>query len=377
MVVTGIDNFNVDMGTPEEELRVGKFGRFPVIKITTDADITGYSFGFGYSPKKVQMAREMLIGKDPFAIEDFLDQGISKNRLGGWEHALWDVIGKACGLPVYRLLGGPYRDRVKLYLTIVWPSKDGSFQYLDNQSNVPFEKQAEDIFFFKKHGFLGVKIRCWRPNIMDDVEALKHIKRAVGDDFTVMFDRTSHYPGWIWTYEQAYQVARGLEENGAYWLEDPFEWADEACIAKSARLCDAVDLLISGGHGVDELSKLAKFFSNDAFDVYNPETGDNGILFCQKVGMMAQAFKKQMITHGWHGLRLAGYLQVDAASPLTSWQEIGHVNPNLLPQDAWEPGLKLLHNKDVFHVENGYMSIPQGPGLGLDVNEDALAEYRV
>ena len=366
MVITDIENFTVDMRIPQEEVRAGKYARFGVCKISTDSGVTGYSFGSNYSPAQNKKIRDMLVGKDPFAVEEYVNRGITK--AAGWEHALWDLIGKACGQPVYKLLGGPYRDRIKLYLTMVWPGEA-------DQSHVSFEKQAEDIFFFKKHGFHGIKIRAQRPIIMDDVEALKHIKRAVGADFSIMFDRTAEYAQWVWSFEQALQVAQGMEEYGAYWLEEPFERGD---IAKSARLRDAVDLHITGGEGDNDIYMFAKYLANNSFDIIQPDgIRGGGILVCRKIAMMAQAFQKQMILHGSHSLRVAGWLQVDAASPVTEWQELVFTRPNMLPQDAWEPGLHLLHNKDVFKVRDGYMDIPKGPGLGLDVNEDALKEYRV
>ncbi len=366
MIITDIENFIVDMGTTEEETRAGKYGRFGVCRISTNSGITGYSFGSQYSPEQNRRVRELLTGRDPFAIEDFINEGIC--RVAGWEHALWDVCGKACGMPVFRLLGGPFRDRIKLYLTTVWHGKA-------DQSHLSPEQQAEDLLYFKEHGFLGAKIRAQRPDIMDDVEALKAIKRACGADFSVMFDRTAEYAGWVWTYEQALEVARGMEEYGAYWLEEPFERGD---IAKSARLREAVDLYITGGEGDNDIYMFAKYLDNGSFDIVQPDgIRGGGILVCRKIAMMAQAFQKQMIMHGTHGLRVAGWLQVDAASPVTPWQELVFARPYMLPQDAWEPGLKLLHNKDVFTIENGYILIPQGPGLGLDVNEDALEEFRV
>lgn len=366
LIVTDIEHFQVSLRLSEDEITLGKYGQFGICKIKTNAGITGYCFGPVYRPEQVQKAREILVGNDAFAVEEYINKGIVK--IAGWEHALWDVIGKACGLPVHRLLGGPCQDRVKLYLTMVWL---GPY----DQSHVPFEKQAEDIYFFKKHGFHGIKIRAQRPIIMDDVEALKHIRRAVGPDFSIMFDRTAEYAGWVWSYEQALEVARGMEEYGATWLEEPFERGD---IAKSARLRQAVDLTITGAEGDNDIYMFAKYLANESFDIVQPDgIRGGGILVCRKIAMMAQAFNKLMIMHGTHSLSVVGWLQVDGASPVTPWQELVFTRPNLLPQDAWEPSLKLIRNKEIFNIVDGYLSIPQGPGLGLDVDEAALEEYRV
>jgi L-alanine-DL-glutamate epimerase-like enolase superfamily enzyme len=229
---------------------------------------------------------------------------------------------------------------------------------------------------------------------MDDVEALKQIRQAVGDEFPVMFDRTGPRAPWAWSYRQALEVARAMEEHGAYWLEEPFEREPYTysfrevppvhespsyrSIARTARLRESVGLRITGGEGDNDTPMFAQYLINGAFDVLQPDSFlGGGILTCMKIGMMAQAFECDMIMHGTHGLRLAGALQVDAASPLPSWQELVMTTPGVLPQQTLAPGMRLLRNKDVFHIEDGFMHIPQGPGLGLEVDEDALAHYRV
>jgi hypothetical protein len=89
-----------------------------------------------------------------------------------------------------------------------------------------------------------MKIRAWRPNPLDDVEACRVIKKAVGPDFALMYDRTAVRPGWVWDYPTALKVARGLEREGAYWLEEPFDGYD---LQGPARLAAEVDIPITGG----------------------------------------------------------------------------------------------------------------------------------
>lgn len=385
MVVTDIEQFRVHVLDPGEEPKPGEARDYTVYKVSSDAGICGYCFGTGHPLSDLPRVREMLVGKDPFAIESYVSQGLC--QVSSWEHALWDLIGKACGLPAFKMLGGPCRDKIKVYLTTVWPGNP-------DQSDVSFERQAEDIQFFYRHGFHGVKIRCWRENPMDDVEALKHIRRAVSDDFAVMFDRTAQRAPWVWSYDQALAVARAMEEHGAYWLEEPFERENYTSsfrpaiptrmspsfgsIARSARLREAVGLRITGGEGDNDTHMFGQYLAQGAFDILQPDSFlGGGILVCHKIGMMAQAFGCDMILHGTHGLRLAGSLQVDAASPMPYWQELVMTTPGVLPQETIAPGMRLLRNKDAFAITDGYMHIPQGPGLGLDIDEDALEHYRV
>ena len=141
-----------------------------------------------------------------------------------------------------------------------------------------------------------------------------------------------------------------------------------------------MNLTITGGEGDNDTPLFAQYLANDAFDVLQPDAIlGGGILVCKQISNMIRAFNKPitMIPHGIDSLSLAGNLQIAAISPTTDWQELVMTPPGVLPQDAYAPGKRLVHNKEVFAIEDGYMSIPQGPGLGLDVDEDALAKYRI
>ncbi|MDA0347190.1 MAG: mandelate racemase/muconate lactonizing enzyme family protein [Verrucomicrobia bacterium] len=387
LIITNAEQFVVDVRDEGEEIRRGEVRRHFVYKISTNSGITGYSFGRGHPLEDLPRVREILFGKDPFAVDQFLAGGLC--QVGSWEHAVWDVQGKALDMPVHRLLGGAVRDKIRVYLTIVWPGKD-------DQSDVSYERQAEDIKFFQDRGFKGVKIRCWRPQIMDDVEALKEIRRAVGPDFPIMFDRTGQRAPWVWSYDEALKVARGMEEHGAYWIEEPFERENYTSsfrdllpleqspsfqsISRSAKLRQEVGLRITGGEGDNDTRLFAQYLAHDAFDILQPDVIlAGGILVCKQISDMVRAFDKpvRMVPHGIHGLPLAGFLQVAAFSPTTNWQELVMTSPGMLPEETLAPGKRLLKNKDVFRVEDGLMSIPQGPGLGLEVDEAALDHYRV
>ncbi len=386
LIITDVDQFEVEVIEKGEERKRGEIRDFDVYKISTNSGITGYSFGRSHPREDLPRVREMLVGNDPFVIDRYVTQGLC--QVASWEHALWDVVGKALGLPVFRLLGGAHREKVRVYLTIVWPGKS-------DQSDVPFDRQAADIKQFQEHGFRGVKIRCWRPNSMDDVEALKVIRSAVGENFPIMFDRTGQRAPWVWSYDEALKVARGFEEHGAYWLEEPFERENYTSsfravgpleqspsyrsIVRSSKLRKEVGLRITGGEGDNDTRLFAQYLAHDAFDILQPDgILGGGILVCKQIADMVRAFDKpvRMIPHGIHGLPLAGFLQVAAFSPTTDWQELVMTTPGVLPQQTLGPGMRLLRNKEVFQIEDGYMAIPQGPGLGLDIDGDALELYR-
>jgi hypothetical protein len=213
--ITGVDVFAIHIPIPKEEAAAGRMDRYVVCRVETDAGVRGYSFA-GPSPEALPKIRAALVGKDLFNIEGHLRNGLLD--WGGLEHGLWDAIGKIAGRPVYRLLGGA-KNSVKVYLTTVWHGKE-------DQSGVTYDQQAEMALKEKNAGFKGMKIRAWRPNPLDDAEACRVIRSAVGPDFAIMFDRTAHAPQSVgqkvWDFETGLKVARALQQHGAYWLEEPY-----------------------------------------------------------------------------------------------------------------------------------------------------------
>ncbi len=365
--ITDVDLFQINIPVSKAESDAGVNHRFGVVKIVTDANVRGYSFA-GPPAKALPQIRELLAGKDLFAVEQHLKTGLE--RWGGVEHAIWDAIGKIANQPVYKLLGGS-RDRVKAYLTCVWPGN------LD-QSQVSYRQQAEMALKIKNAGFKGMKIRAWRPKPLDDAEACREIRSAVGPDFSIMFDRTAHRPQdvgqKVWDYETGLQVARALEKNGAYWLEEPFARDD---YQSPAKLAAAVDILITGGEGYVGLESFRQCLLNRTYDIVQPEgRGSVGIFTCRKVAMLAEAFHVPCILHGTMALMLAGWLQATLAIG-AEWQEVALITPPLLPEEQWAPGLKVLRGGSMFTVQNGELLAPAHAGIGLDIDEEALQRYRV
>jgi len=356
--------FNIGIPTPREMLDRGVMSGYRVAAVDTDAGVRGYSFDAPPLELLESAIRPALVGKDLFAIDDHLKAGLID--WGGLEHALWDAIGKIAGQPVYRLLGGS-KSAITVYLTCVWRGKE-------DQSEVPYHVQAEMAARIQKAGFKGMKIRAWRPNPMDDVLACAEVRKAVGPDFHIMFDRTAKFPGKVWDYDTALEVARGLEKHHAYWLEEPFDRSD---FTSPARLAREVNILITGGEGYRGLDAFREVVMQDSLDILQPDARNvGGILTVGKVAALAEAFHKRVILHGTMGLGLAGWIQASAAIG-AEWQELALITPPLLPDEEWSPALKVLNSKTVFDFRDGQILLPERPGLGLDINEEALRRYRV
>ncbi len=380
--IKDVDAFSIEIPVSREEIESGVINKYAVVRVDTDAGVRGYAFGeflfarvdpsdpWGYSfdipsPDLVRgVIRRTLVGKDLFAIEEHLRAGLLE--WGGIEHALWDAIGKIAGQPVYRLLGGS-KTSVRVYLTYVWKGTE-------DQSHVPYKEQAEMAVKMRKAGFKGMKIRAWRPKPLDDAEACGEIRAAAGPDFAIMFDRTAHISGKVWDYTTALAVARALEKHNATWLEEPFSRED---FLSPARLAQDVAIPITGGEAYQGLDPFRECLRHDSYDILQPDgVISGGILTTWKVGAMAAGFHKPVILHGTMGLGLAGWLQASAAVG-AEWQELAIMTPPLLPEEEWRPALKVLNAQNVFTFRDGQIQVPQGPGLGLDVNEEALKSYRV
>jgi L-alanine-DL-glutamate epimerase-like enolase superfamily enzyme len=211
------------------------------------------------------------------------------------------------------------------------------------------------------------------------VEVCRLIKEATAADFKLMFDRTAHQPAAmsgqsVWDFETGLKVARGLQKAGAYWLEEPFAREDYETPAKLASM---VDILITGGEGYTSLEPYRQCLLHKTYDILQPDgRGAGGIFRCRQVGILAESFHVPCILHGTMGLMLAGWLQATLAIG-SLLQEVALITPPLLPEEQWAPGLKVLKSKQMFRFEDGDLVAPPYPGIGLDVDEDALARYRV
>jgi D-galactarolactone cycloisomerase len=256
-----------------------------------------------------------------------------------------------------------------VYITAVWRGNP-------DQSQVPIKEQAVYARRLKDAGFTGFKMRIFRPNFMDDVESCAGIIAACGKapEFKVMVDRTAHIPGVVWDYARGLAAAKALQEVGVYWLEEPFARDD---FETPARLCREVDITITGGEGWHGLDPFREGLVHQTYDIFQPDCRTvGGILTMRKVAAMCEAFHKPCIGHGAYGLTLTGRIQAHAAwgAPL---EEFALATPPLLPQEQWAPASKILHGNPLYTFRNGELLIPQSPGLGLDLDEQAVDHYRV
>ncbi|MBV6434408.1 MAG: L-rhamnonate dehydratase [Bryobacteraceae bacterium] len=361
--IRNIDIFPIEIPTPREELEAGKYARYTFYEVETDTGVRGYCFDRGADFRALDRIRRALVGQDLFDLGRHLKAGLA--QWAGVEHAIWDAIGKIAGEPVHHLFGGG-PPRLRVYLTCVWKGKA-------DQSHVTFQQQADMALRIRKAGYSGLKIRAWRPNPLHDADACGEIRAAVGPDFSIMVDRTAGLNG-LWSYPTALAVARALEKHNVAWLEEPFDRDD---FFSPARLAREVDIAITGGERFQGLDAFRECCVQQSYDILQPDPIlCGGLSMTRKIAALAESFHRPIIMHGAMGLRVAGWLQAGAAIGVP-WQELAIVTPPFLPEEQWSPALKVLNSKSLFTIRDGYIDVPQSPGLGLDVNRDAVREFRI
>ncbi len=229
----------------------------------------------------------------------------------------------------------------------------------------------------KNAGFRGMKIRAWRPDPLKDAEALGVIRQAVGPDFAVMFDRTAHAPQSvgqkIWDYDTGLRVAKALEKHGAYWLEEPFARDD---YNSHASLAAAMDMPVTGGEGYYGMRPYHEALTARAYDIVQPDgVTAGGIFLCRKIAILAESFHVPCVLHGtrwacgWQAfckpLRRSG---PSGRNWCSSPRRCCRKTSGSLACRCSTPRLCMSSETEIL--------VPDLPGLGLDVNEEAIERFR-
>lgn len=338
-----------------------------IVRIFTDEGIEGACTGLAFAGEWkgfAELLKVFLVGKDPFCVEELVDILRSAKVLGvrPWfvEVALWDIIGKACGQPVYRLMGGA-RDKVKAY------ASTGELRPPDELARLA-QRLVEE-------GFRAIKIRLRRFDYREDLAAAEAVRIAVGDDVEIMVDANQawrvhgfgDYPRW--DFKTALAVAKGLESLGVVWLEEPLPMRDYEGLSELRRL---TSVRIAGGELNDDLDDFRELLSRGCYDVIQPDvTFAGGLSLCKKVASLAEAYNVAYNPHTWtNGLGMAANLQLMGAIPNCTHCEFPYDPPGWVPQarDAMlaEP---LGIDKD------GYVRVPDAPGLGVMVDWEKVEAY--
>ncbi|MDK2867764.1 MAG: galactonate dehydratase [Clostridiales bacterium] len=343
--------------------------RWIFVKITTDEGIEGWGEMISGTKTRavVEGAREMgqyLIGRDPFEIERlwqemhktfFRGGPINSTIVSGLEMALWDIKGKFFNAPVYELLGGKARDRIKIYS---WIGGDRP----DDVAREALDRKNRGFTAIKMNGTEELHYVDSFSKIDEVVKRVASIREACGYDFGigVDFHGRVHKP-------MAKVLARELEPFKLMFMEEVVLPENEEAFKEVSK---HVSTPLATGERLTSRWEFKRIFKEGIIDIIQPDVAlVGGILEMKKIIAMAEAFDMGAAPHAPYGpIALAATLQVDVCSPNVFIQEqsLGiHYNKGF---DL----LDFVKNKDIFEYEDGYVKIPEKPGLGLEIDEDVV-----
>ncbi len=329
-----------------------------LLALRTDDGVEGHAFLGSASNSAttdgqglITHLKPLLMGKDPMRREALVAELWRKQRvagvraIGAVDVALWDLVGKAIGQPIHRLLG-TYREAVPAY---------ASSAVLGSP-----EAYAEQALEFKEYGWAAYKIHPptqWQK----DIKVCEAVRKAVGD-YTIMLDST-----WAYDYPAAVRVGRAAEEMGFFWYEDPLHDQD---IYNYVKLKQQLSIpILATEYPISGLESYQPWIMHQATDFLRGDVAvKGGITTLIKTAHLAEAFRMNYeVHHGGNSLNNVANLHVIAAIRNTTFFEV------LLPDAAQKYGLE----KDITAGRDGMVHVPNGPGLGAAIDFELIERKKI
>jgi len=360
MKITKIDTFLVNLG----------HRNIPYVKVHTDEGIYGVGEAYSCGPDKatVEVIRdfeEWLIGRDPRDIEGlwnlmyagsrFPGGSIVNSAISGIEHALWDIAGKAANLPVYRLLGGKCRNKIRVYQA--------------PRGDTP-EKLAENaVALIEKYGYTAIKMgplpsnwqnMPWNAALRAAEARVQAVREAVGDDIDIGLDPHAR----IFEPGRALELCQVVAPYRPFFMEEALRPENYDALAK---LSQHVDIPLATGEMLYTRYEFRELLNLQAVDIIQPDiclTG--GLLEMKKIAALAEANYVSVAPHNPCG-PLATAVNVHFAASTQNFLILEyHADDESPRRDIVDEPIKLV---------NGYLELPDRPGWGVDLNEEALGKF--
>jgi len=337
-----------------------------LVKISTDEGLIGWGSCFTSSAlveAALKLLRPWLIGEsaiEPERVSEKLHQmsfwqgrgGAVTHAISGIDMALWDLLGKATGQPVARLLGGIYRDRVKPYGSILF-DEPGRLR-----------ATLEDVL---SRGFRAIKLG-WRPfgrvDHKTDELLIRTARETVGPDVELMVDAGGSEQFWPHGYKWALETARMLADYDVVWFEEALP---PDAIDDYVRLREHAPVPIATGEVFTRRQSFQAWIEKGAVDIVQPDCSKvGGLSEARKIGWMAYDHGILLVPHGWNNaVGLAADLHLTASLPVARWVE--YLTPSPYIEEIVATPFKL--------DDEGMLRLPEGPGLGIEIDPDGLARY--
>ncbi len=335
-----------------------------LIEITADSGLVGYGSCFtsqALVDAALELLRPYLHGEsaiEPERVsEKLLQSTFWQGRGGSVAHAIsgidvahWDLLGKACGQPVARLLGGYYRDRIKAYGSLLFDEP---------------AKLIDKLNAATSRGFKALKLG-WngfgRVSSAYDELLVKTARETVGPDVEIMVDAGGSEQYWPHGYKWAVETARMLKDYQITWFEEALAPDD---LEGYKKLREHAPLPISTGEVLTRRQSFLPWLEQGAVDIIQPDcTKCGGLSEARRIAWMASDHNILMVSHGWNtAIGLAADLALAAAMPVARYVE--YITPS--------PYIEEIVLVPFVLDSDGMLPIPTAPGLGIELNQDGLA----
>ncbi|WP_422106277.1 mandelate racemase/muconate lactonizing enzyme family protein [Winogradskyella sp.] len=332
----------------------GKEPTATYLKITTDQGITGYTMTKGNKDDIVKYAKKIK-GLNLLHTEKVWHHMFFHNRkpvakgkeihaIGSVDLCVWDIVGKALGLPVHTVLG-THKEQVLAYAA-------GGY-YAEGKTASDLAKEMES---YVKEGFKYVKIKVGFLDAREDAERIRTVAKAIGTDARIMVDANNGYK----TAADAIRFGRMVEDLDLYWFEEPVapdDWRG------NAEVREALDIPIVAGENEYTRWGARDLVENHSCDIVNIDTiKGGGLTEMKKIAALCSAYHVGIAPHGYAHMNIHAVASIPNAMILETYPAKSRdFNPFLEP----------------FPVKNGYVDVPTQPGLGMDIAPEILKKYRV
>lgn len=333
-----------------------------IVHISTDEGVTGTGLCAG-PPKLMsgiieEVMKPLIIGEDPLFVEKLWNKmyrrtfgygraGAMIMAISGIDVTLWDIVGKVADMPVYKLLGG-YRDKAPIYAMTGYYKRSTDIELL-----------LEDRYNrWVGEGFKTIKMKVGLLRVEEDVRRVKMVRDAIGDEIGLMVDANG-----AWNAHQAIRFAKKVERYDPFWFEEPVRADDVKGYAEVVR---AVDIPVAGGENEYLRYGFRPLIEEKAIDIIQVDPlKSGGFTEFRKISAMASAFNLPVGLHCEEEYEVSMHL---AASDPNSISVEVHPDPgrNPLYQAIWEDPPK---------IRDGYIELPEKPGLGIELSEEAVKRY--
>ena len=341
-----------------------------LVEIVADDGTSGWGECFGPAPLNAAIViayADRLIGTDPLATEaiwqelygayrDQGQKGLAISALSGVDIALWDLKGKHFGVPVHQLLGGPLRKSVRAYAT-------GTYRV--DQGN-PLEYIVDEVVRYVEQGFHAVKLKIGF-DVDADVALIRAVRRKIGPKPRLMLDANHGFDA-----VEAIALGRAVADQNIDWFEEPVIPED---LASYRAVRQGQPIPVAGGECEYTRWGFRDVLMTRSMDIIQPDTcAAGGISECKKIADMAAAFGVRYIPHVWGtGVALAASLQLLAVLPHSPLRRTP-LEPILEFDRSEHPFRQEVLTHPLEHV-GGIVQIPDGPGLGIEINREALKRF--